>query len=343
MSKISSPPSDARTASPIFASAEDRARISMTTLVDRFSKAVSSHAGIPLPGRGETAKRFEILAALAEEDLSLARLVEGHVDAVAILQEAGIGIRFPESRYGVWAARSAIGNVNAIPVDGGWRLHGCKPFCSGSGILDRALVTADAPDGYRLFDIATRDVGIHALADSWPAVGMADSHSETLEFAGLVVSTADEVGRPGFYTGRPGFWFGSCGVAACWSGGARGLVGGVLSSLGRDPGEVALSEIGRAASWLQAAEDSLLSAANAIDSDPQDDKGRAQERALALRQIVHACCQEILSLTAAAGGAKPLCHDPIQARRAADLYVYLAQHHGGADAARLGRMRLAGR
>lgn len=59
----------------------------------RFSAAVAAiEAGdlnFPLPGSGATAERFAALRAVAEDDLCLARLVEGHVDALAILDELG--------------------------------------------------------------------------------------------------------------------------------------------------------------------------------------------------------------------------------------------------------------
>ena len=142
----------------------------------RFFEVISSFGRLPLPGHGDTWERFSILASLGEEDLSLARLGEGHADALAILRESGRGIRHPGSSYGVWAARTGTrGGDRRTQVPGGWRLTGSKPFCSGSGLLDRALVTAEAPDGYRLFDIATADAVIDAIPDSWPAVGMADS------------------------------------------------------------------------------------------------------------------------------------------------------------------------
>jgi hypothetical protein len=278
------------------------------------------------------------LASLAEEDLSLARLGEGHADALAIFNESGHGVRHPGTSYGVWAARTGTGGVIATPVSGGWRLKGRKAFCSGSGLLDRALVTAEAPDGYRLFDISTAEAVIDTTPDSWAAVGMADSVSETLTFGGPVISQDHAIGPPGFYTDRPGFWFGACGIAACWFGGARGLLAAVVQSLTSDPGELVLVEIGKAASRLQAMSDVLRSVAEAIDLDPENKQGQAHARALTVRQIVHDSCVAVLGQTAAAGGARPLCHDPAQARRAADLYVYLAQHHGGADAARLGRI-----
>jgi hypothetical protein len=308
----------------------------------RFLEVVPAFDRIPLPGHGDTWERFEILASLAEEDLSLARLGEGHADALAILRESGRDIRHPGSAYGVWAARSGSGGVTATPVTGGWQLAGRKPFCSGSSLVERALITAEAPDGYRLFDVATAEVVIDRIPGSWPAVGMADSQSETLMFGGHV-SEDDAIGPPEYYTRRPGFWFGACGVAACWYGGARGLVAGAVQSLGSQPAETTLMELGKAAGGLQAMTDTLRSVAAAIDLDPEDKRGQARGRALAVREVVHSCGEAILGQTAAAGGARPLCHDADQARRAADLYVYLAQHHGGSDAVSLGRLTVEGR
>ena len=63
---------------------------------------------VPLPGSGQTWRRFRALALWAAENLSLGRLAEGHVDALAILDEAGMR---PVSGaiYGVWAARTGVG------------------------------------------------------------------------------------------------------------------------------------------------------------------------------------------------------------------------------------------
>ena len=51
-----------------------------------FAAAVKSgRLNLPLPGSGRTRERWAALADLAGEDLSLARLAEGHADALAIL------------------------------------------------------------------------------------------------------------------------------------------------------------------------------------------------------------------------------------------------------------------
>jgi alkylation response protein AidB-like acyl-CoA dehydrogenase len=293
-------------------------------------------SALPNPGSGGTAARFAALADWAAKDLSLARLIEGHVDALSILAEAG---REPSAGevYGVWAARSPDGTTARLTADG-WLLLGEKPFCSGSTRIDRALVTAECSDGYRLFDVSVAEnvIGVHP--GSWPAVGMADSLSETLDFGGPHLSRSSAVGPPNFYLERPGFWYGATGVAACWYGGARGLVEHVLRSLGTNPSELVMVELGEAFAHVDLMRRAIGQAAVDIDDDPHDRLGGAKRRALVIRHAVHHAAQEVLVHSAAAGGARPLCHDPVQAQRAADLYVYLAQHHGPQDASILGEM-----
>ncbi|KOG35479.1 acyl-CoA dehydrogenase, partial [Streptomyces varsoviensis] len=82
----------------------------------------------PLPGSGRTGRRFAALRAVAEEDLSLARLVEGHVDAVAILAELGGPAPAPGQRWGVWAAEPPGAGLTAVRTAEGWLLSGVKQY-----------------------------------------------------------------------------------------------------------------------------------------------------------------------------------------------------------------------
>lgn len=297
---------------------------------------------LPLPGGGRTWSRFAALASWAEKDLSLGRVAEGHVDALAILAEAHADPVGPASSYGVWAARSGTGGTTARWDGDGWHLSGRKPFCSGNGLIDRALVTAETEKGYRLFDIALAESVVRTEPDSWPAVGMAASVSETVEFGGPPIPAERAIGDLGFYLERPGFWFGAVGVAACWYGGTRGLVDNVARSFSSDPSDVVTAELGRAVAHVRTMHNLLEHAAAAIDADPDDARGQARELALTVRYAVHHAATEVLGHIGAAGGARPLCHDPVQAQRAADLYVYLAQHHGPLDAVELGRLAIGG-
>ena len=70
---------------------------------------------LPDPGGGDTVRRWATLARWGRQDLPLARLAEGHVDAVAILRELGARPH-SDARYGVWAARP--GGVGARLVGG---------------------------------------------------------------------------------------------------------------------------------------------------------------------------------------------------------------------------------
>ncbi len=302
-------------------------------------KEVATKMGpsVPKPGGGSTQVRFGILADWAACDLSLARLAEGHIDALAILAEAGIPPE-PEATYGVWAARSGSCRTTARLDADGWHLAGRKPFCSGSTHIDRALVTAECDDGYRLFDVSVGESVMGVDTESWPAVGMADSVSVTLEFGGPPIPRSRAVGPSDFYLERPGFWFGATGVAACWYGGARGVVEHLVREVGAQTSEVVLVELGHAVAHVDTMRRLIEQAAGEIDDDPVDRAGQARRRALVVRHAVHHGAQEVLIHAAAAGGARSFCLDAEQSQRVADLYIYLTQYHGPQDANVLGGM-----
>jgi alkylation response protein AidB-like acyl-CoA dehydrogenase len=111
-----------------------------------FSAAVlSGRLDLPLAGRGQTQARWAAFADLAEEDLSLARLSEGHADALAILAELD-GPRPPAgNRWGVWAAQPPGPGLDAVQAGGSWRLNGTKQYCSGARTCTHALVPTAGP------------------------------------------------------------------------------------------------------------------------------------------------------------------------------------------------------
>ena len=300
-----------------------------------FAAAVESgRLDLPLPGSGATWQRWAAFADLAEEDLSLARLGEGHADAVAILAELEGPPPRPGSRWGVWAANPPGPNVTASRRDGSWVLHGTKQYCSGARVCTHALVTARAGDEERLFAVAVDDLEPHA--DSWPATGMAGS--DTLD-VGFPAVPAEPVGPPGGYTGRPGFSHGGTGVAACWYGGARGVARALARAAAkRDVGPHALAHLGAVDIVLRTTRVALGRAADEIDADPGDLRGEGALRALRVRALAEATASDVMARTGRALGAGPLSHDEAHSRAVADLTVYLRQHHAERDLARLGKL-----
>jgi alkylation response protein AidB-like acyl-CoA dehydrogenase len=300
-----------------------------------FRAAVESgRLDLPLPGSGRTWERWAALADLAEEDMSLARLGEGHADAMVILAELGGPPPSPGSRWGVWAASPPGPSLEAVKTGGGWRLRGTKQYCSGARTCTDALVTAAAADGMRLFTVSTR--ALMPRPGTWPAVGMAASDTLDVSFTDV---PAEPLGAPGAYTGRPGFSHGGIGVAACWYGGARAAGRALLAGAAkRDIGPHALAHLGAVDIALTTSRTALREAATEIDADP-DDLGKAGPgRALRVRAVVESAATEVLGRVGRALGAGPLCHDAAHARTVADLTVYLRQHHAERDLAALGAL-----
>ena len=300
-----------------------------------FAAAVESgRLDLPLPGSGATRQRWAAFADLAGEDLSLARLAEGHADAVAILAELDGPRPQPGRRWGVWAANPPGPNLTATRRENSWLLNGTKQYCSGARICTDALVTAAADDGTRLFAVATER--LEPNPDSWPATGMAGSDTLDVGFPGI---PAVPIGPPHGYTNRPGFSHGGVGVAACWYGGARGVARALLSAASkRDVGPHALAHLGAVDLGLRAARAALEAAADEIDADPGDLRGEGPLRAARVRALTEAAATDVLTRTGRALGAGPLGHDEAHSRAVADLTVYLRQHHAERDLARLGEM-----
>jgi alkylation response protein AidB-like acyl-CoA dehydrogenase len=300
-----------------------------------FASAVETgRLDLPGPGSGRTRARWAGLADLAGEDLSLARLGEGHADALAILAELADRAPAAGRRWGVWAAQPPGPGVEAARDARGWRLTGTKQYCSGARICTHALVTAAAPDGIRLFAVATDT--LTPVPGTWLATGMAGS--DTLD-VGFDNCPAEPVGPPGGYVARPGFTHGGVGVAACWYGGAR-AVGAVLldTARRRDVGAAALAHLGGVDVALSAARAALDRAADEIDADPCDLGHDGPRRALRVRAQVESAATEVMARVGRALGAGPLCRDAAHSRRVADLTVYLRQHHAERDLAELGSL-----
>lgn len=79
----------------------------------------------PLPGHGETAKLWSYLSEVAAVDLAVARTVEPHLDAAAILDQAGM--EFPGGAWGVFAAEDPRSRVEAtLEPNGTYSLNGTK-------------------------------------------------------------------------------------------------------------------------------------------------------------------------------------------------------------------------
>lgn len=263
-------------------------------------------------------------------DLTLARLVEGHADAVRILAEAGCSAR--PGLYGVWASRSAGTGLRAERVEGGCHLGGELRFASGVDVVDRALVTASVDDGgHLLFDVAADR--FRPDRTTWRTPAMDASRSFTVH-ADLVV-TEPPVGADGFYLGRRGFALGGLGVAAVWAGGARSVVDQVATGLSRfTPTGHQLRRVGLMAQQSWQARAVLDHVAALLDADQDHPVNGLVASA---RTTVVDACEQVGAEAGRVVGPGGLSTDERLARTLADLAVYVRQHHVDATLESRGR------
>ncbi len=290
-------------------------------------------SGLPVPGGGRTLHVWSALASVAAVDLTVARTLEPHLDALAILGQAGVSVE--SGTWGVFAAEGPGEPLRATVARSGsaYVLDGRKHWCSLGGVLDRALLSAWVGDERQLFAVDLSLPGVSAVTGTWVARGLTAVDSGPVDFVDV---PATAVGEPGWYLERPGFAWGGIGVAAVWFGGAVGVARRlVAAAANRPPDQVALMHLGAVDAQLHAARCVLEEAAYAVDAGRLT--GPAGWRAaLRVREVVARAAEDVLRRAAHGLGPGPLATDEDHARRVADLELYLRQWHAERDQAALG-------
>ncbi|WP_314193414.1 acyl-CoA dehydrogenase family protein [uncultured Arthrobacter sp.] len=345
--------------------------------------AIAQQAGrsAPKPGDGRTARLWELLASVAAVDVAAARVMEPHLDAGAILSQAGT----PESFTGSWgvyaaeapgtrlAAEAGPGEAEHGEADPtgkapGVQLNGSKPWCSLAQFVDHAVVTAHTETGGRAaFAVDLRAAGVTCDVPEWTSRGLREIPSGTVHFYRV---PAVPLGGDGWYFQRPGFAWGGMGVTACWLGGAvalgrhfeAALLRGARSQ--REPDQVALAALGEVDRILTSTLQYLARAADAVDAagadrepamegahgEPNSGGGLGLDssavggwsEALRVRGTVAAAVERVQLLVSQNLGPGPLAFDERYGKCMADLSLYVRQHHATRDDAQLGALTLKG-
>ncbi|TDQ03069.1 alkylation response protein AidB-like acyl-CoA dehydrogenase [Leifsonia sp. 115AMFTsu3.1] len=281
---------------------------------------------VPLPGGGRTAERFGTLSQIAAIDLTAARVLEPHLDALAILAEAGLPHPATGTTWGVFAAEAPGTVLEAVRSADGWTLDGVKPWCSLGGRLTHGLVTASVADERRMFAVDLRQDAVTAEPAAWVARGLAEVESGPLRFE---KAAAEPVGAAGWYLDRPGFRWGGIGVAACWWGGCLPLFRALTKRAAAPGNPLLAARVGELYRALESGRIQLEHAAGLIDA------GAGGDDAAALAHTVRGTVADAVVLTLAAVrdllGPAALAFDEAHARRAADLELYVSQYHRGRD------------
>jgi alkylation response protein AidB-like acyl-CoA dehydrogenase len=313
---------------------------------------------LPPPGAGSTDIRHAALFEFGRAGLSLARLAEAHTDALAIFVEAGKVVPVGQL-YGVWASDGPKSWLTVKRMPGGKiGVNGTKKYCSGAQLLDAALVSAheadcassaesseataenatqgtatpdsrETADHVVLLNMPLSTPGLTIDASEWVAPAFSGTATASVTFDNVELNVTDIIGPADWYLTRPGFWHGALGPAACWAGGAVGLVDAARASKKRDPHARAQLGALEAAEWgLRAL---VVQAAREIDADPLDTSDEARRRALMVRHLVERMCTDVLDRFGRATGPQLLAFDGQIAQRHAELSLYIRQCHAERD------------
>ena len=236
--------------------------------------------------------------------------------------------------YAVWASEIPSEGLRLDQRAGGYVLSGRKPFCSGIGIVDRALITVSEPHALLLdVDMRGQQERVEADLSRWATSAFLATKTGAVDFSDFNVTVSDVVGPEDFYLTRPGFWHGACGPAACWVGGAKGLVSFANASNRADPHTLAHLGAMESSLWMMKA--ALDRAGDEID---RCDVDNPMLRALQLRHVIEQGCSDILRRLPRAFGPYPLAMDSEISRRYQELDLYLRQSHGERDLETIGKV-----
>jgi alkylation response protein AidB-like acyl-CoA dehydrogenase len=170
-----------------------------------------------------------ILRLLGSADLSVARLYEGHINAVSLVARYG-----DQDQLQALSARVATGGLSAVwgaddapglhVIRGGKPvLQGRKILASGAGFVTDPIVTAKAGDG-QVMCLLQLAMDEKVDLSAWTAQGMRSTATGAIDLSGIVVTAENMVGVAGDFMRQPYFSGGAWRFCAAHVGATERLV-----------------------------------------------------------------------------------------------------------------------
>lgn len=174
---------------------------------------------------------LRLLATLGGADLALARLYEGHINALLLIQAYGSASQVERAAedarrgllFGVWNT----GNGELLKLypeeNGSFRFDGHKTFATGADFVQRPIVTAEVPGvgaggGWQMVYVSMDRISPSIDRSFWHPLGMESSGSYGVDLSGCRVAARDLVGAPGDFYVEPLFKGGAVRFAAVHAG-----------------------------------------------------------------------------------------------------------------------------
>lgn len=156
---------------------------------------------------------FEALRQVGRANLSAARLFEGHMNALKILNlyastevldETAQAVR-QGTLLGVWGADEPDNPLSVGHKVDHLVLQGSKRYASGLGLVGQAVVTTNTTGGEPQLLLVRTDDADRADRSTWTMSGMQATRSGRYDFTGVEVARRCLIGQPGDLLREPHF------------------------------------------------------------------------------------------------------------------------------------------
>ncbi len=198
---------------------------------------------VVLPGKPldfalpNTAALLLLLKQIGGANLAVGRIYEGHINALQLVHLYATAAQkqrwfddvLNHKVFGVWNTQDNEGISIHDIGNGKYRIEGCKTFCSGSGLVQRPVITGTLvsgdKSGWQMCIVPVEMVAEIPVDKSfWKPLGMRASASFRLNFTDIVIDEEDLLGPPDAYYQQPVFSGGAIRFAAVQLGGAEAIL-----------------------------------------------------------------------------------------------------------------------
>lgn len=274
-------------------------------------------------------KLLQKLFGIGQTNLSMARLVEGHVDAVQIVARYGTDVQREHlgkalangALLGVWNAPHSEFSLRIEKSE----LNGAKSYASGAGIITHALVTAEAGGASPQLILLDLERDVPTLdREFWCPIGMKPTATYQVFWDRVPVDPIQWVGEAGVYESEPWFSAGALRFVAAQAGAITAIIQETLRHLENRDRTSNPFQQERLATMLFLQRSVIASLENASDRIEGDVGQLLAEVALA-RCTAYRFGDEILKLAQQCVGLQGLMENHPLSEKIADLMVYLRQ------------------
>lgn len=295
----------------------------------------SQFGGLGVGHCAENELLLKTLMSIGAHDLSLGRIYEGHVNALALIEKFGTHEQkrayFAEAvlgkLFGIWNSELPSEPLTYLSRSNGYELKGAKVFCSGASHVHRPIVTAQGLDSSHMVILHLDDYDLVEDYSYWQPSGMKASVSCRFEFSGCRFAKNQFLGNTFDYVQEPDFSGGSVRFSAVQLGGAEAAIRTSLhhlEAIGRTDAHEQRIRMGKLSILMETGKLWLQGAGEAMD-DKDDNPEIYVHYANMFRTVVREICEEVLNLCGMCVGFQGMMKPHPLERIQRDLSTYLKQ------------------